>query len=94
MSGESEAKIRDLFAEAASKAPASIFIDEIDAIAPKRDAVSREMERRIVTQLLTCMDDVSMEKTKVLAHFVIVHAHAITGPVRHGARGDQQARCS
>lgn len=65
MSGESEAKIRDLFAEAASKAPAIIFIDEIDAIAPKRDAVSREMERRIVTQLLTCMDDVSMEKTKV-----------------------------
>lgn len=65
MSGESEAKIRDLFAEAASKAPAIIFIDEIDAIAPKRDNVSREMERRIVTQLLTCMDDISMEKTKV-----------------------------
>ncbi|KJE96147.1 26S proteasome regulatory complex [Capsaspora owczarzaki ATCC 30864] len=63
MSGESEAKIRDLFAEAAAQAPCIVFIDEIDAITPKRETAQREMERRIVAQLLTCMDDVCMEKT-------------------------------
>jgi hypothetical protein len=55
--GESEAKLRQLFASAAAAAPAILFIDEIDAIAPKRESVQREMERRIVAQMLTCMDD-------------------------------------
>lgn len=59
MSGESEAKVRSLFQEAASVAPCIVFIDEIDAIAPKRETAQREMERRIVAQLLTCMDDLS-----------------------------------
>lgn len=56
VSGESEAKIRQIFSQAASNAPCIIFIDEIDVITPKRGASSREMERRIVAQLLTCMD--------------------------------------
>jgi len=56
MSGESEAKLRALFAAAAAAAPSIVFIDEIDAIAPKRDSAQREMERRIVAQLLACMD--------------------------------------
>jgi ribosome biogenesis ATPase len=59
MSGESEAKIRQLFQEAAAAAPAIVFIDEIDAIAPKRETAQREMERRIVAQMLTCLDDLS-----------------------------------
>ena len=59
MSGESEAKVRGLFQEAAAVAPCIIFIDEIDAIAPKRETAQREMERRIVAQLFTCMDDLS-----------------------------------
>ena len=59
MSGESESKIRQLFAEAREHAPALIFIDEIDAIAPKRETAQREMERRIVAQLLTSMDDLA-----------------------------------
>ena len=59
MSGESEAKVRNLFAAAVAAAPAIIFIDEIDAITPKRETAQREMERRIVAQLLTCMDDLS-----------------------------------
>ena len=59
VSGESEAKLRDLFAAAAAAAPAIIFIDEVDAIAPKRESAQREMERRIVAQLLTCMDDLA-----------------------------------
>ncbi|CAG8553930.1 18515_t:CDS:10 [Dentiscutata erythropus] len=63
MSGESEKKIRDVFKEAKKKAPCLIFIDEIDAITPKRETAQREMERRIVAQLLTCMDDLSWDKT-------------------------------
>lgn len=57
--GESEAKLRQLFADAAAVAPSILFIDEIDAIAPKRESAQREMERRIVAQMLTCMDDLS-----------------------------------
>lgn len=55
-SGESEKALRDLFAEAVRVRPAIIFLDEIDAITPKRETAQREMERRIVAQLLTCMD--------------------------------------
>jgi transitional endoplasmic reticulum ATPase len=54
--GESEKKIRDIFEEAEKTAPAIIFIDEIDAIAPKREDVQGEVERRVVSQLLTMMD--------------------------------------
>lgn len=64
MSGESEKKVRELFEEAKSLAPCIIFIDEIDAITPKRDGgAQREMERRIVAQLLTCMDELTLENT-------------------------------
>ncbi|AMD21894.1 HFR039Cp [Eremothecium sinecaudum] len=64
MSGESEKKIRELFEEAKSLAPCLVFFDEIDAITPKRDGgAQREMERRIVAQLLTSMDELSFEKT-------------------------------
>ncbi|CAI2187704.1 11223_t:CDS:10, partial [Funneliformis geosporum] len=63
MSGESEKKIREVFEEAKEKAPCLLFIDEIDAITPKRETAQREMERRIVAQLLTCMDDLSWDKT-------------------------------
>eukprot|EP00762_Andalucia_godoyi_P002206 ANDGO_07542.mRNA.1 putative AAA domain-containing protein C16E9.10c len=63
MSGESEAKLRNLFADAIESAPSIIFIDEIDAITPKRENAQREMERRIVAQLLTCMDGLSLEAT-------------------------------
>src|SRR3970040_2445100 len=54
--GESEKKIRDIFEEAEKTAPSIVFIDEIDAIAPKREEVSGEVERRVVSQLLTMMD--------------------------------------
>ncbi|GAA5984807.1 hypothetical protein JCM5350_004244 [Sporobolomyces pararoseus] len=63
MSGESEKQLRETFEEAARNAPCILFIDEIDAITPKRENAQREMERRIVAQLLTCMDDLSWDKT-------------------------------
>jgi transitional endoplasmic reticulum ATPase len=56
MAGESEANLRKAFEEAEKNAPAIIFIDEIDSIAPKRDKAQGEVERRIVSQLLTLMD--------------------------------------
>ena len=59
MSGESESRVRELFAQARKAAPCILFIDEIDAITPKRESASREMERRIVAQLLSSMDDLS-----------------------------------
>jgi transitional endoplasmic reticulum ATPase len=54
--GESEEKLRDIFKQAEDNAPSIIFIDEIDSIAPKREEVSGELEKRIVSQLLTLMD--------------------------------------
>lgn len=57
MSGESEQKLRELFKKAKDAAPSIIFIDEIDAITPMRSNTHREMEKRIVSQLITCMDD-------------------------------------
>lgn len=63
MSGESEKKIRDIFDEAKRMAPCLVFIDEIDVIMGKRESAQREMEKRIVAQMLTCMDDMALEKT-------------------------------
>lgn len=56
MAGESEKNLRDAFMEAEQNAPSIIFMDEIDSIAPKRDKTNGEVERRIVSQLLTLMD--------------------------------------
>src|SRR5207244_1213533 len=54
--GESEAKLRGIFEEAQRKAPSIIFLDELDAIAPKRSDVTGEVEKRVVAQLLASMD--------------------------------------
>jgi len=54
--GESEGKLREVFEEAARRAPAILFIDEIDAVAPKRAEVPGEVEKRVVAQLLSLMD--------------------------------------
>ena len=57
--GETEAKLRDIFKEAREKAPSIIFIDEIDAVAPKREDVFGDVEKRVVAQLLALMDGLS-----------------------------------
>lgn len=54
--GQSEERLREMFSEAEKNAPSVIFIDELDSIAPKRDEVQGEVERRVVAQLLTLMD--------------------------------------
>lgn len=54
--GESEARLRDIFREAGERAPSILFIDELDALCPKRDKVQNEFEKRVVATLLTLMD--------------------------------------
>ena len=69
LAGESESNLRKAFAEAEKNAPSIIFIDEIDSIAPKRDKTGEEVERRIVSQLLTLMDGVNSR-----AHVIVIGA--------------------
>lgn len=64
--GESEQRLREIFNEAQQNAPAIIFIDEIDSIAPKREEVTGETERRIVAQLLTLMDGLESRQNVVV----------------------------
>ena len=66
MAGQAEENLRKAFEEAEKNAPAIIFIDEIDSIAPKRDKVQGEVERRIVSQLLTLMDGVNTRKQVIV----------------------------
>ena len=93
MSGESEKVLRDHFEEAKKVAPCLIFIDEIDAITPKRENAQREMEKRIVAQLLTCMDDLSLEKTGGKAVIVIAATNrpdSLDPALRRGGRFDKE----
>lgn len=89
MSGESEANLRRAFEEAEKNAPAIIFIDEIDAIAPKRDKANGEVERRIVSQLLTLMDGL-----KARSHVVVMAAtnrpNSIDAALRRFGRFDRE----
>ncbi|KAM4694936.1 nuclear valosin-containing protein-like [Discoglossus pictus] len=72
VSGESEQKLRELFDLAVTSAPCILFIDEIDAITPKREVASKDMERRIVAQLLTCMDD--LNNLEITAQVLVIGA--------------------
>ena len=97
MSGESEKALREYFEEARKMAPCMIFIDEIDAITPKRESAQREMEKRIVAQLLTCMDDLSLEKTGGKAIIVLAATNrpdSIDPALRRGGRFDKEINMS
>ncbi|XP_062256914.1 nuclear valosin-containing protein-like isoform X2 [Platichthys flesus] len=72
VSGESEQKLRELFDLAVSSAPCILFIDEVDSITPRREVASKDMERRIVAQLLTCMDD--LNSLTVTAQILVIGA--------------------
>ncbi|KAL8870972.1 MAG: hypothetical protein Q9174_003102 [Haloplaca sp. 1 TL-2023] len=93
MSGESEKALRDHFREAKDMAPCLVFIDEIDAITPKRESAQREMEKRIVAQLLTCMDDLALEKTHGKAVIVLAATNrpdSLDPALRRGGRFDKE----
>jgi transitional endoplasmic reticulum ATPase len=89
MSGESEGNLRNAFAEAEANAPSIIFIDEIDSIAPKRDKTNGEVEKRIVSQLLTLMDGL-----KSRAHVIVIGAtnrpNSIDPALRRFGRFDRE----
>ncbi|BFG29826.1 hypothetical protein CerSpe_161000 [Prunus speciosa] len=89
LAGESESNLRKAFQEAEKNAPSIIFIDEIDSIAPKRDKTNGEVERRIVSQLLTLMDGL-----KSRAHVIVIGAtnrpNSIDPALRRFGRFDRE----
>jgi len=89
LAGESEANLRKAFEEAEKNAPAIIFIDEIDSIAPKREKANGEVERRIVSQLLTLMDGL-----KARSHVIVIAAtnrpNTIDSALRRFGRFDRE----
>ncbi len=91
--GESEKKIRDIFEEAEKTAPAIIFIDEIDAIAPKREEVQGEVERRVVSQLLTMMDGLK-SRGKVIVIGATNRPNALDEALRRPGRFDRELEIS
>jgi len=91
--GESEKKIRDIFEEAEKTAPAIIFIDELDAIAPKREDVSGEVVRRVVSQLLTMMDGLK-SRGKVIVIGATNRVNALDSALRRPGRFDREIEIS
>jgi len=91
--GESEKKIRDIFENAEKNAPSIIFIDEIDAIAPKREDVGGEVERRVVSQLLTMMDGLK-SRGKVIVIGATNRINAIDPALRRPGRFDREIEIS
>ena len=87
--GESEKQLREIFDEAAANAPAIIFIDELDSIAPKREDVSGEVERRVVAQLLTLLDGMQ-GRDNVIVIGATNRPDAIDPALRRGGRFDRE----
>ncbi|NWW51526.1 NVL protein, partial [Pedionomus torquatus] len=92
VSGESEQKLRELFEQAVTSAPCVLFIDEIDAITPKREIASKDMERRIVAQFLTCMDDLNnvAATTQVLVIGATNRPDSLDPALRRAGRFDRE----
>ena len=74
LSGESEQIIRNLFNEVTQSAPSILFIDEIETIIGRREAANKEMERRIVAQIMTCIDDINEKQFELNAPVFIIGA--------------------
>jgi transitional endoplasmic reticulum ATPase len=87
--GESEERLRNVFQEAEKNAPSIIFIDELDSIAPKREEVSGEVERRIVAQLLSLMDGLKA-RGKVVVIGATNRINAIDPALRRPGRFDRE----
>ena len=87
--GESEARLREIFKEARDKAPSIIFIDEIDSIAPKREEVTGEVERRVVSQMLSLMDGLE-GRGKVIVIAATNRQNALDPALRRPGRFDRE----
>jgi transitional endoplasmic reticulum ATPase len=93
MAGESEANLRSIFEEAQKNSPSVIFIDEIDSIAPNREKVNSEVERRIVAQLLTLMDGLNKRK-RVIVLGATNRPNSIDPALRRFGRFDRELEIS
>ena len=87
--GESEARLRGIFEQAARSAPCLIFIDEIDAIAPRRDHVQGDVEKRVVAQLLSLMDGLKARR-EVIVLAATNRPDAIDPALRRPGRFDRE----
>jgi len=87
--GESEARLREIFKEAREKAPSIVFVDEIDSIAPKREEVTGEVERRVVSQMLSLMDGLEA-RGKVIVISATNRPNAIDPALRRPGRFDRE----
>ncbi|MGC8909002.1 MAG: CDC48 family AAA ATPase [Fervidicoccaceae archaeon] len=87
--GESEQRLREIFQQAQENAPSIIFIDEIDSIAPKREEVTGEVERRVVAQLLTLMDGLK-ERGRVVVIGATNRPNAVDPALRRPGRFDRE----
>jgi len=87
--GESEARLREIFKEAKEKAPSIVFVDEIDSIAPKREEVTGEVERRVVSQMLSLMDGLEA-RGKVIIIAATNRPNAIDPALRRPGRFDRE----
>jgi len=87
--GESEEQLREVFEEAEENAPAIVFIDEIDSIAPKRGETQGDVERRVVAQLLSLMDGLE-ERGQVIVIGATNRVDAIDPALRRGGRFDRE----
>jgi len=91
--GESEARLREIFKEAREKAPSIVFVDEIDSIAPKREEVTGEVERRVVSQMLSLMDGLEA-RGKVIVISATNRPNAIDPALRRPGRFDREVEIS
>lgn len=89
MAGESESNLRKAFEEAEKNSPAIIFIDEIDSIAPKREKTNGEVERRVVSQLLTLMDGMK-SRSNVVVMAATNRPNSIDPALRRFGRFDRE----
>jgi transitional endoplasmic reticulum ATPase len=87
--GESEEKLREIFEEAEESAPAIVFVDELDSIAPKREDAGGDVERRVVAQLLSLMDGLE-ERGEVVVIAATNRVDAIDPALRRGGRFDRE----
>jgi transitional endoplasmic reticulum ATPase len=87
--GESEARLREIFKEAREKAPTIMFVDEIDSIAPKREEVTGEVERRVVSQLLSLMDGLET-RGRVIVIAATNRPNALDTALRRPGRFDRE----
>nr|XP_033794515.1 ATPase family protein 2 homolog isoform X2 [Geotrypetes seraphini] len=90
--GETEARLRQIFAEASLRRPAIIFIDELDALCPKREEAQNEVEKRVVASLITLMDGIGAEESEgqLLVLGATNRPHALDAALRRPGRFDKE----